>query len=64
MSKAVPLVDGEGRLEGPFNAMVVSPEIGFAIQQLGAKIRYRARLSARQREVAILEVVVQLASEQ
>jgi hypothetical protein len=47
-------VDEEGRLEGPFNAMLVSPEVGYAQQELGAAIRYRTALTDRVREVAIL----------
>ncbi|MEU9367538.1 carboxymuconolactone decarboxylase family protein [Streptomyces avermitilis] len=50
------LTDTEGRLEGPFNAMLLSPELGRALQDLGAAIRYRTRLPARVRELAILVV--------
>jgi 4-carboxymuconolactone decarboxylase len=48
------LLDAEGRLEGPFNAMLVSPGIGLALQELGAAVRYRTSLSDRAREIAIL----------
>jgi 4-carboxymuconolactone decarboxylase len=48
------LTDAEGRLEGPFNAMLVSPGVGLALQQLGAAVRYRTSLSDRARELAIL----------
>lgn len=48
------LVDPEGRLEGPFNAMLVSPGVGLALQELGAAVRYRTSLSDRAREIAIL----------
>lgn len=50
------LTDDEGRLEGPFNAMLLNPPIGDALQRLGAAIRYGGRLSARAREIAILAV--------
>ncbi|MET7848546.1 carboxymuconolactone decarboxylase family protein [Streptomyces avermitilis] len=50
------LTDTEGRLEGPFNAMLLSPDLGRALQDLGAAIRYRTRLPARVRELAILVV--------
>ena len=50
------LTDDEGRLEGPFNAMLLNPPIGDALQQLGAAIRYEGRLSTRCREIAILTV--------
>ena len=48
------LVDDEGRLEGPFNAMLVSPGVGSALQELGAAVRYRTSLPDRARELAIL----------
>lgn len=51
-----PLVDGEGRLAGPFGAMLLSPEIGEALQEVGAAVRYRGELAARSREIAILVV--------
>ena len=52
----VPLMDAEGRLEGPFNAFLLSPDGGTALQEVGATIRYRTALSDRAREIAILEV--------
>lgn len=53
---STPLADADGRLEGPFNAMLLSPVIGDALQSLGAAIRYRGRLTDRSREIAILTV--------
>jgi 4-carboxymuconolactone decarboxylase len=50
------LTDAEGRLEGPFNAMLLNPPIGDALQRLGAALRFEGRLSARAREVAVLTV--------
>ncbi|HEX6235019.1 MAG TPA: carboxymuconolactone decarboxylase family protein [Jiangellaceae bacterium] len=50
------LTDSEGRLVGPFNAMLLNPPIGDALQRLGAAIRYGGRLPARCREIAILAV--------
>jgi 4-carboxymuconolactone decarboxylase len=52
--QAFRLTDDEGRLEGPFNAMLVSPGVGIALQDLGAAIRYRTALPDRAREIAIL----------
>ena len=46
----------DGRLEGPFNAMLTAPEVGLALQELGARIRYGSTLSDRVREIAILVV--------
>lgn len=51
-----PLTDGDGRLEGPFNAMLLNPTIGTALQSVGEAIRYRGQLSDRAREIAILAV--------
>jgi 4-carboxymuconolactone decarboxylase len=50
------LADDEGRLEGPFNAMLLNPPIGDALQRLGVAIRYGGRLPTRCREIAILAV--------
>jgi 4-carboxymuconolactone decarboxylase len=51
-----PLADPDGRLNGPFNAMLLAPEVGTALQELGAAIRYRSSFTARAREIAILEL--------
>lgn len=50
------LTDVRGRLEGPFNAMLFSPSVGNALQSLGDAVRFKTHLSARCRELAILEV--------
>ncbi|MFK4835542.1 carboxymuconolactone decarboxylase family protein [Microbacterium sp. ZW T2_14] len=51
-----PLTDVDGSLRGPFDAMLRSPAVGTAQQELGAAIRYRTRLTDRMRELAILLV--------
>jgi 4-carboxymuconolactone decarboxylase len=51
-----PLTDDAGRLAGPFNAMLVAPPAGQALQALGAAIRYATSLGDRIRELAILAV--------
>lgn len=51
-----PLVDGDGRLLGPFAAMLANPAVGQALQQLGVAIRASTVLADREREIAILEV--------
>ncbi|HUR07339.1 MAG TPA: carboxymuconolactone decarboxylase family protein [Nonomuraea sp.] len=56
------MLDDEGGLVGPFNAMLLSPPVGDALQELGAAIRYRSGLSARAREIAILVVAGHLDS--
>lgn len=55
-SRALPLTDEDGRLMGPFNAMLLSPEVGAAVQEVGTALRFRGTLTGRMRELAILEV--------
>lgn len=50
------LTDADGHLRGPFNAMLLSPALGSALQGLGAAVRYRSHLTDRTRELAILVV--------
>ena len=50
------LVDDHGRLEGPFNAFLLQPRLGSALQALGASVRYDTGLDDRCREIAILAV--------
>ena len=52
----VPIVDESGRLVGPFAVMLLTPAVGNAMQQVGAKIRFAAALTGRERELAILTV--------
>jgi alkylhydroperoxidase family enzyme len=54
--QAFALSDADGRLHGPFNVMLMSPDVGAALQELGSVIRYKTALSARAREIAILEI--------
>jgi 4-carboxymuconolactone decarboxylase len=51
-----PLTDADGVLRGPFNAFLLSPAVGDALQRLGAAVRYRTALPDRAREMAILLV--------
>jgi 4-carboxymuconolactone decarboxylase len=50
------LVDERGGLEGPFNAFLLQPRLGNALQALGAAVRYETALSDRHREIAVLVV--------
>jgi 4-carboxymuconolactone decarboxylase len=50
------LADAAGRLEGPFNAFLLQPRLGSALQALGASVRYDTGLDDRCREIAILVV--------
>lgn len=57
-----PLTAADGSLRGPFDAMLRSPAVGAAQQELGAAIRYRTHLDDRARELAILLVAARWAS--
>ncbi|MGQ4598210.1 carboxymuconolactone decarboxylase family protein [Nocardia sp. R6R-6] len=50
------VTDADGRLEGPFNAMLLNPVVGHGIQELGDAVRNGTNLTARQREIAVLTV--------
>lgn len=49
-------VDREGRLLGPYNAMLYSPRVGLSLQELGEALRSRISLTPREREIAALVV--------
>jgi 4-carboxymuconolactone decarboxylase len=57
------LADSEGRLEGPFNAFLLQPRLGSALQALGTAVRYDTGLDDRCREIAILTVAAHWESE-
>ena len=50
------MINEDGGLEGPFNAMLLQPSVGAALQALGSAIRYESTLDTRCREIAILTV--------
>lgn len=50
------LADDQGRLLGPFNAMLYSPAVGGPLQELGSALRFRTGFTRREREIAILAV--------
>ena len=56
LCQATALATGAGGLAGPFNAMLYAPDVGHALQELGAAIRFRTSLTPRIRETAILVV--------
>lgn len=62
-NSAFRLTNENGSLNGPFNAMLLHPAIGDALQQLGAAIRYQGTLSGRAREIAILTVAAHWSSQ-
>ncbi len=53
------LTDDQGGLEGPFNAFLLQPRLGEALQAVGSAVRYETALSDRAREIAILVVARQ-----
>lgn len=55
-ARVLPLADADGRLLGPFGPMLLSPALGGALQELGARLRYGTALSDRARELAVLLV--------
>jgi 4-carboxymuconolactone decarboxylase len=57
------LVDDTGALNGPFGVMLHAPQLGTALQELGAAIRYGTTMTDRGREIAILKVAVARQSE-
>jgi 4-carboxymuconolactone decarboxylase len=59
---AFPLTDEDGALNGPFDAMLLAPVIGDALQSVGSALRFGGRLSDRAREIAILLVAHHYAS--
>lgn len=61
--RLVPLTDEAGRLAGPFAVMLLSPEVGHAMQAVGAKVRFTGALTERERELAILTVAGELRSD-
>jgi len=50
------LTAADGSLRGPFAAMLLSPAVGDAVQQLGSALRFGSTLDDRLREIAILAV--------
>lgn len=62
-SRAFPMTDNEGRLFGPFSAMLLEPVVGSVVSELGTALRYRSVLPDRMREVAICEVAASCRSE-
>ena len=57
------VVDDGSHLAGPFNALLYSPDIGQAVQALGAALRFGGSLSDRTRELVICTVAAELNSD-
>lgn len=56
------LTTPDGALTGPFNAFLLSPGVGGALERLGAAVRYETTLTGRTRELAILAVAAHWSS--
>jgi len=52
----IPLTDPEGRMYGPWNPLLFTPQLGDALQVFGSQVRFATSLSPRLREIAILEL--------
>jgi 4-carboxymuconolactone decarboxylase len=57
------VTDAEGRIQGPFNHMLLAPTVGAPLQRLGGVLRFRGTLPDRARELVILVVAQAWASE-
>ena len=53
------LTDDEGRLLGPFDALLLAPDLGNAVQALGAALRFSGSLPDRARELVICAVATE-----
>lgn len=60
--QAFPLAEPDGRLRGPFSAMLLDPALGGPLQELGAALRFAGSLPARARELVILTVAAEVHS--
>ena len=56
------VVDDDGHLAGPFNALLYAPRIGHAVQALGAALRFGGKLPSRTRELVICAVAAERCS--
>lgn len=55
-NRATPLLDEQGRLYGPFNALLTNPGIGDAVQALGASLRFAGTIPRPLFELVVLVV--------
>ena len=56
------VVYDDGALAGPFNAMLLAPAVGNAVQALGAVLRFEGALDGRLRELVICAISADLDS--
>lgn len=58
-ARPTPLLDEEGRFNGPFNAMLTNPRVGDAVQALGTSLRFSGKLPRLVFESIVLLVSVE-----
>ncbi|HEX6470095.1 MAG TPA: carboxymuconolactone decarboxylase family protein [Streptosporangiaceae bacterium] len=51
-----PVADDDGVLSGPYRAMLLSPDVGGALERVGVAVRYESTVPPAVRELAILMV--------
>jgi 4-carboxymuconolactone decarboxylase len=56
--KGTGLIAPDGSLRGPFDPLLRTPDVGDAVQRLGAKLRFSGRLAGDLRELAVLVTAV------
>lgn len=61
--RPIPIVNEYGQLQGPFNAMLLDPSIGMALQTLGRVVRFEGCLPDRTRELVVLTIATVTRSE-
>ncbi len=59
VARPTPLTDDDGRLHGPFNAMLTHPAVGMALQSMGAGLRFDGTLPKWLFELLVLVVSAQ-----
>lgn len=57
------VVDGDGHLAGPFNALLYAPALGGPVEALGAALRFGGTLAARTRELVICAAAAEMESD-
>lgn len=59
VARPTPLTDDDGRLHGPFNAMLTNPPVGMALQAVGAGLRFSGTLPKALFELLVLLVAAE-----
>ena len=62
VGRLTPLMDDEGRLEGPFGPLLTNPGLGDALQSVGAALRFAGTLPHATFELLVLTVAAERGS--